>query len=405
MYWNNSYAVKDLNSFCSSLEGKTIDVCTVRSSSVASASLGTLFWMLVATNAAQYAKQVNVYDFVTGNKNTDSPSLLPVEELADILQAPSNLAVYRAEEIDKSTAWAQLRYLRTVELIGEVHPQVLSALPKLASESEPADLSRIAEELAVFLSGYDDAQRIQLSAHESETIAIVRNLHLSVQKQYVNIKTGIGGSEFRRYKIPSIERFADRLLVGNNQGANYSEFQTCVLEMLSQRIMGIIDELLPLPDMEAAWLEDARSNGKFLDTNIPYEETIKNEGVLVILQNMSFPSFKNRMTRRHNVRRDEMLVDLARGINLSLVPHILAQGEGEFKSFNHSESMVEFVIDQVLSSAGIVGAAHVDFRYLSKILPLPYGYSASLAKVRALVEDCLVRQKIDPAEAKKYYRN
>jgi hypothetical protein len=213
----------NLDSAVERSNGAVLDICTVRSKDVSSASLGNLYWAIVAARFAAKGSKVNIYDFPN---NFTNPKVLPIQEIVDLFEL-EGVQVKKAEEQDQTNArnllikFAQRYRSRSQDYPG-IHDSVSEGLLSKATKRKVLDrsLDRMVEELAVFLTGGNDPKHIQLMGHEKETVQLIRYLG-DFQKQYWQVDLGGIVSEFRAIKIPTIEEFPDRLLIGKNQGDVY----------------------------------------------------------------------------------------------------------------------------------------------------------------------------------------
>ena len=390
MVWDKSYGLGDLANNYSIFRDKTIDVCTVRSLDLATASVGTLFWTLAAANVARYANKVNIYDFDLG-KGQRGASQLPVEELARILSFPVTVRIYRSEDIDTALAWEQLNNVaRSGHIPNGIHPDVAGKLSNLKSGEQPLGLTRMAEELAVFLQGYEDADRVQLSAHEHETVTLVRASPISVGKQYARVVTGIDGSEFNRDRIPKIAEFGGRLLSGQNQGDNYHQFYRRVIEMLAKELFYIANGQNPEPStIEEKWIEYARINREYFFTRTPYNPTIGESGISPKRREISIDSFRNMLMQDVEKERFKLFCRIADQIHPTLLVHLLREYHGEFEmhlgDYDASQESIAKVIEQGLVREGI------DKQYLGSVLNSILRWVPAVFKEG--IVDCLMGQK------------
>jgi hypothetical protein len=401
MIWNQTYSLEQLPALYAAVEGKTVDICTVRSSTVASASLGTFFWTLLGGAVAAHAKTVNIYDFVTGNKTRDNPARLPAEEIADILSFPSNIHIYRAEHLDTTFAWEQLRALARLDRYpSTIHKDVAQALPALRAGNRTG-LERMAEELAVFLQGHNSSDVVQLSAHEKETVSLVRSLPIEVNKQYYHLHTGIEGSEFRRDRIPDVATFGDRLLRGHSQGEHYFHFYDQTVSLFVQQLLLSTERAHPTPaNTEKLWLADAKRNGHFFNSQIPYNENLGPEQLDPITKRLLFQKFKAFVAYKDHEQTFATFCDLSDAVHPSLLPHVLHRAPDTLPiPFDATEihKRVAQTVDKGLTAAK---SHQVDIEYVIKLLGKSGTYIPDRTKDKLV--DCMMAQQLDDERIRRY---
>ncbi|MBW2992020.1 hypothetical protein KY345_02265 [Candidatus Woesearchaeota archaeon] len=241
--FNHEFNFKELGKTIERANCTTLDVCTVRSDSVGSSSLGNLYWMLVAKRFSENGCIINVYDFPNNGAN---PSVLPVQEIADILGI-ENIYFHRAEENPDNGAREILEHFAR-EYVPKgfpgIHRDVSVGLLKSKDGKLDSSLDRMVEELDVFLNGIDDPSRVQMMGHERETVQLIRYLTDS-EKQYWRVDLGGVVSEFRAIKIPTLHEFPDRIIMGKSQDPKYHEFFEYVLDELTYALVDAAKERFP----------------------------------------------------------------------------------------------------------------------------------------------------------------
>ncbi|NTV23635.1 MAG: hypothetical protein HGA85_04635 [Nanoarchaeota archaeon] len=248
MLFDTEFKLDELYAIANSTKDKTIDLCTVRSDSIGSSSLGTLFWILVANRFSKNGNHVNIFDFPNNAIGTE---LLPTETIANILGV-EHTYIYRAEELDHSYAKSRLhslaaKFTGSRHLFPGIHPEVAQGLDNSAFEYLHHSLDRTIEELGVFLMGAEEERRVQILGHEKETVQLIRYID-SPNKQYWKVDIGGIISEFRANKIPTIEEYPSRLIRGQSQGKRYYQFFMFVLNELTSALYELSETDVPMQE-------------------------------------------------------------------------------------------------------------------------------------------------------------
>tara|TARA_Y100000310_G_C20703745_1_gene832627 strand:- start:6757 stop:8001 length:1245 start_codon:yes stop_codon:yes gene_type:complete len=243
--WDNAFPLSDLENTLST--PTAIDISAVRAGSIADTSLGTVFWIAVANKYLRAGAEVTIYDF----PDNGSPEVLPSQQLVDTL-GMDGVQVLKAEDQDQSVARDKLEefsqaYNQNPDDFPGIHPAVAKGLRKSEGDSKLGpSLDRMVEELAVFMIHPNDSTRVQLMAHEKETVQLIRYLG-DIDKQYWRVDLGGIESEYRAIKIPTISELPGRLMMGKSQGQVYYDFFMYVFEALTDVIIDLGYNKYPEP--------------------------------------------------------------------------------------------------------------------------------------------------------------
>jgi len=175
------------------LEGKKVQVCTVRQAQLSDLSLGSLFWALKAFQAKEVGGAQMITDFYDkkDSKNAGTAELLGQLGMSD----GTGTSFERAEDVQRDmSAWQKFcDYVRAhaeeVEVwktIGTVR-QGIGQVIGSESYEVPQSLERFLEELSVWARDIDSPDAVQLLHHEVETTEWVRRLFPDAQKEFWKI--------------------------------------------------------------------------------------------------------------------------------------------------------------------------------------------------------------------------
>ncbi|MCX6733955.1 MAG: hypothetical protein NTX63_04020 [Candidatus Peregrinibacteria bacterium] len=176
------------------LEGKKVQVCTVRQAQLSDLSLGSLFWVLKAFQVKEAGGTQMITDFYD-KRDSGNTGMVELLQQLGVQGEHGAAAPERAEDVqrDMSTWQRFCDYVRAhaeeVEVwktIGTVR-QGIDQVIGSESYEVPQSLERFLEELSVWVRDIDSPNAVQLLHHEAETTEWVRRLFPDAQKEFWKI--------------------------------------------------------------------------------------------------------------------------------------------------------------------------------------------------------------------------
>lgn len=222
------------------LKGKSFFVNTVRhGEDLAETPIGNLWWVAVAKLHQLHGAQIHIVDFY--NQPTDSRA--DIEQLCELFDFdPNTTSLYRAEDFsfDEDLFGHICNFVeQNREAIVGLHifPQIKAGFQAIIDGDfvlARKHLSRLVEELKVFLLEHDNENGTLLLNHEVETPSLLKTLYPSVNKQIAQVSLPKTFNEFRGGKC-SISQISNRFLAGaRNQDKDYYDMVVETLALIER---------------------------------------------------------------------------------------------------------------------------------------------------------------------------
>lgn len=169
------------------LQGRAVQVCTVRQEEMGDIALGNVFWLLQAAKAQAQGANVTVTDFYDrpDTANTGITDFMKILEMEDV-------TFERAEDVPRDMdAWqmfcdfvrANADEMETWETIGTIRDGIDKVIASGEGYDVPTEMVRFLEEFSVWVRNIDSGA-VQLLNHEREMTGFARRVYPDAKKEF-----------------------------------------------------------------------------------------------------------------------------------------------------------------------------------------------------------------------------